>query len=129
VRIRLPSKVIAALLAPVVLVASAAQGLTLMRCGSSVAVAASCCCHKNQAPAPGSEVARSAGECCDRRALPATQPQIEHRSGTLLSAPIVVALVLKPLPLAVALQRALSVSRLDPPPVPSPLLATCSLLI
>lgn len=128
-RIRLPTKVIAALLAPVVLVAGAAQGLMLMRCGSSVAVAASCCCHETQAPVPASEVVQSAGACCDYLAVPATQPQIEHRSGTPVPAPIAVAVVQEALPLIGALQRTLAVPRLDPPSAPSPLLATCTLLI
>lgn len=124
----MPSKVIAALLAPVVLVASAAQGLMLMRCGSSVEVAASCCCHKDKAPAPGNEVVPDAGLCCDRMAVPTAHPQIEQRPGTPVPAPTVVAVVEEPLPFG-ALQRTLPVARLDPPPVPSPLLVTCTLLI
>ena len=78
---------------------------------------------------PGDEVVSSAETCCDRLAVPVMQPQIEQRPGTPVSAPVVVAVVVEPLQLMGALQRMASVPRLDPPPAPSPLLATCSLLI
>ena len=128
-RIRLPSKVVAAALAPALLVATAAQGLAFMRCGSAVQVAASCCCHKDEAPAPASDVMASDGSCCDHLTVPTTQPQVEPRSKAPVPSPAIVAVIQEPLPLAGALRDGVPGPRLDPPPAPSPLLASCSLLI
>jgi hypothetical protein len=127
VRTRLPSKAIAALLAPFVLVASAAQGVTLMRCVSSGAVA--CCCSDEGVSAPRTEVVRSEGQCCVRAGIPAAQPQIEQRSAASVPAPLATVGIEEPLPFLNGLQRVLSISRFDLPPAPSPLLATCALLI
>lgn len=122
-------RLVAALLAPVVLVSGAAQGLMLMRCGSSVRVSASCCCEKERAPAPASELKPGAQGCCDRVAVPAAPPQLEQRSPAPLPGPTLAALQLPAASIVGSLYRELPVPRLDPPAAPSPLLATCSLLI
>jgi len=121
-------KLVAALLAPVVLVSGAAQGLTLMRCGSSVRMSVSCCCAKESPAAAVSGVVSGAAGCCDSVAVPTAPPQVEQRSAAPVAGPSV-AVLQSPPTLVDALQREVPVPRLDPPASPSPLLTTCSLLI
>lgn len=128
-RNRLPSKVLCTVLATVVLVAGAAQGLMFMRCGAAVVMAASCCCHEGETTPLAAQVVPGAGDCCERVMVPAAQPQAERSSGAPVAARIAVAIVAEPLPFIGALHRAPQAPRLDPPPGPSPLLASCSLLI
>lgn len=125
VRTRLPARLAVTLLATALFAASAAQGLELMRCGSSVSVAASCCCHGKAAQ--GAEVSAARGSCV-RLAIPAAQAQVEHRAAVPLAAPLAVALFQQALPLPGALLLGAVLPAAAPPPA-SPLLLTCSLLI
>jgi len=128
-RVLASPRLVAALLAPVVLVSGAAQGLMLMRCGSSVTVSASCCCEKEDAPPAASTVREGKPGCCDRLALPTAPPQLEQRLAAPLASPIVAVVTLPSAGVLDALHRELPVPRLDPPAAPSPLLTTCALLI
>jgi len=83
------SKLIAALLAPVLLASGATQGLLFMRCGSTVRM--SCCCPK-EAPAPAfGALTHGTGEACGTIAIPSVPAQNVERLVPLDSPPILVA--------------------------------------
>src|SRR4051812_18976606 len=102
-RAALHNKLTAILLAPALLVASAAQGRVLMRCGPTVSI--SCCCAKDM-PATSATVVLEARQCGDPVAIPGAPVQSAHeRAVTTLSAPILAVVVVKPASLAAAPDR------------------------
>jgi hypothetical protein len=128
-RHRLDGKLIAGLLAPAVLFSATAQGMLLMRCGEAVRV--SCCCPKGEAHASATMAAASTASCCDTLSVPrAPAKPTPDRVATNAAPPaLLLAAVLRPLPVVADVRGVLHVPRLDPPQGPSLVLANCALLI
>ena len=126
-RARLHSKLIAALLAPLLLASGASQAMLLVRCGSTLRL--SCCCPKQAPLAPSAALTGGMAQPCDRVAVPAAPAQEEGRLTPIGSAPVLLARLAPTNSAGGAAERLPPIPRLDPPPGPSPVLANCALLI
>jgi hypothetical protein len=125
-RSRLHSKLVAALLAPALVVSGAAQGM-LLRCGPEVR--ASCCCPGKPAPPPSPVVAPATPQCCTI-SVPAAPPQARHDPSAIgAPLPMLVAAAADVAPAHAVFVAVADPPRLDPPPGLSPVLANCALLI
>ena len=125
-RRRLHTAVLSALLAPVMLLAVVTQGLTLVRCGSTVRIA-SCCC-PDEASAGHLPAMVEAGSGCDHFAVPAAAPRLEQRT-LHLSAPVAVAIVNLPASVLAVVSASLPPPQPDARPWRSVVLANRALLI
>jgi hypothetical protein len=124
---RLHIRLIGAFLLPALVASGAAQGMLLMRCGPAASM--SCCCPKEQAPAPGSTIKGDSGECCNTVAIPAEPAQAAREQAvSAVQPPTLVALVGLST-MVERIDRVLNVPPLDPPPGPPLVLANCALLI
>lgn len=126
-RKRLHAKLVAALVAPALVVSGAAQGMLLMRCGPEARM--SCCCAKADAHAP-SVTNPLIRQCCDTISIPSSpaQPANEGAISTV-AAPMVSAIVGPVVRLAPVLTRARHLVRVRPLPGVSAVLANLALLI
>lgn len=126
-RLRLHSKLIAALLAPVLIASGAAQGMMLVRCGPAVRI--SCCCLTGEVPSSPT-IASAKAQCCDTLAIPSVPTTVAtDRVVTTPPLPILVAALEEGTTLVHILERLRHVPRLVPSLGRSPILANCALLI
>ena len=123
----LHSKIVAALLAPALLVAGGAQGLFFMRCGEQVGM--SCCCPGEKAPPPASTLTPAKGLCCDTLAVPSAPAQVHEVAVSAVPAPVLVAVAVAPHPAVIGPRAARDAPSLDPPQPASIVLSNCALLI
>jgi hypothetical protein len=127
-RARLHIRLIGAFLLPALIASGAAQGMLLMRCGPAVRM--SCCCPKEQAPAPVSTIKGEKLQCCDTVAIPAGPAQAAHEQAvSAVQPPTLVAVAGVATRFELLVDRVGRVPQLDPPPGPPLVLANCSLLI
>lgn len=128
-RVRLPSKLIAALLAPALLASGATHGLSFLRCGSAVRI--SCCCPKEPLAASANRVTPGSQHCCNEIAAPSAPAQAITSATPVLSAPMFIARLGPSTSFRPVVEQVLQVPSRWPPPPPSPslILANCTLLI
>ena len=120
-----PTKLLRAILASALLFAAAAQGLSLMRCGSTLRMQSSCCA--KDAPPVGPQIA-GAHFCCDRFDIPVAPPGADPRN-IQLPAPSQFAILAPQTAIEIARLRSLPVPRLDSWTGPPLALTNCALLI
>jgi len=120
-----PTKLLKGILASALLFAAAAQGLTLMRCGSTLRVQ-SCCCAKDTPPV-GPQMA-GAHSCCDRFDIPVVPPGADSRT-IQLSAPSQLAILAPQTAIGIVRLRSLPVLRVESWTGPPLALTNCALLI
>ena len=126
-RARPLTKLIAILLAPAMLVMGAAQGLLLVRCGSTVRM--SCCCPKDSPTSDAPSMAPSE-ECCARLSIPNVPAQTTNSVASAVPAPALIAAVAPMVSVDLVVERIRPrTPHLDPPPIPSRVLANCAFLI
>ena len=124
---RLRSKLIAALLAPALLVSGAAQGLLFMRCGESVRM--SCCCASEAPPEPSAAIDQAAPLCCSQLAVPTVPARSDNTGAPVGAAPTLLALLTPATTIGPTVERGRVVPLLDPAPGPSLVLVHCAFLI
>jgi hypothetical protein len=126
-RSRRLTKLIAVLLAPLVLVIGAAQGLLFVRCGSAVRMA--CCCPNDEATSEAPSMAPSQ-QCCSRLSIPTVPAQITNSVVSAVPAPALIAPIAPMATVDLVVERIRPrAPNLDPPPIPSRVLANCAFLI
>ena len=126
-RVRLPSNLIAAVLAPALLASGTSQGLVLMRCGSTVRM--SCCCPKEAPRAAFSTLTKGVLHSCDKIIVASVPAQNFERVIPIGSAPILVATPGPLTSVGSVAEHLWQAPRLDSRPGPSLVLANCALLI
>jgi hypothetical protein len=126
-RARRLTKLIAVLLAPAMFVMGAAQGLFFVRCGSTMRM--SCCCPEEGPPADAPSVVQSQ-QCCAKLSIPAVPAQTTNSVASAAPAPTLIAAVAPLVCVEIVVERIRPrAPHLDPPPIPSPVLANCAFLI
>lgn len=126
----LHQKLIAALLAPALLLAGGAQGFFFMRCGEQARMSMSCCCPAAKTPAPETTLTQAKGLCCDTLAVPSAPVQVHEVAASAAPVPVLFAVATAPHPAMVSAPRAVrEAPSVDPPQSASIVLSNCALLI
>ena len=127
-RARLHLRLIGALLVPALVASGAAQGMLLIRCGTTTRM--SCCCPKEPPPPAGATVRAEKRQCCAVAAIPqGSKGAMRDQAVPAFDPPVLVAIAGQQAASGPFVDRAWPVPRLDPPLARSLALANCALLI